>query len=268
MSGPPEVTNDTKEIIPVMEVIIQQQPTIDSFCSDSFTTMDFTYEYFKQWSCNISDFFNYLSNAVELFLYNVSVFIYKSIYLFIEYWFLHGPRWWWLYVFKGNGGIPEKDICANFIGTNSDSFEGSGSIVCKEYIHHIINERTLFVSVLLVCCYIKYGMAPTWNFFHSLYNHEDFLDKKKKRELANEKSLRTRKCNEEIKSSFRAMCAILHNDDIFFASQINSLRNVLNNINNDDVVDLINWSSVKGTQWESSKIPKNKQLVGYIGDGS
>ena len=66
---------------------------------------------------------------------------------------------------KGNGGIPEKDICASMIGTNSDSFEGPGLLVCQEYIHHIIYERALFVSVLFVYGYMKYGMVPTWIHF-------------------------------------------------------------------------------------------------------
>lgn len=262
MSGPSEVT----EII-AKEVsnIISQEPTN---MEPTNVNADYILEFFTHLGTTISYYLILLYISFGSLFQGVSSYLYTLIYGCIEIWFLHGPRWWWLYVLKGNGGIPQKDICASMIGTNSNSFEGPGLPVCQEYIHHIINERAIFVSVLLICCYIKYGLVPTWNFFHSLYNHQDFLDKKKKRELANEKSLCTKKRNEEINACFRAIAAILSDDDKDFVSQINSVRKILNNIKNNDVLELINWTPVLDKQWESQKLSKNHKIIRTIGDGS
>lgn len=266
MSETPEVIETITKELP--KIIKQETSKMVETHVDAVSLMESVSEFFTHVGVNIGYYLVFFYNTFGTFLHGVLKYFYQLIYVCIEYWFLHGPRWWWLNVLKGNGGIPEKDICANMIGTNSDSFEGPGLLVCQEYIHHVINERALFVSVLFVSGYIKYGIVPTWNFFHSLYNHQDFLDKKKKRELANEKSIITRKRNEEINVCFRAMCVILHDDEMDFDKQINSLRNILNNINNDDVLDLINWRPVLGKEWESQKLSKNRRIIKAIGDGS
>ena len=266
MSETPEVTETIVKELP--KIIKQETSKMVETHVDTVSSMELVSEFLTQTGVSICYYLVFFYNTFATFLHGILKYLYQLIYVCIEYWFLHGPRWWWLYVLKGNGGIPEKDICASMIGTNSDSFEGHGLLVCQEYIHHVINERALFVSVLFVCGYIKYGMIPTWNCFHSLYNHQDFLDKKKKRELANEKSISTRKRNEEINVCFRAMCVILRDDEMQFDSQINSLRNILNNIKNDDVLDLINWRSVLDKEWESQKLSKNRRIIRTIGDGS
>ena len=216
----------------------------------------------------VSTLFNEFIHSIGTSIYSIGVYLYKLVYFGIETWFLYGPRWWFLYALKGHGGIPEKDICANLIGTKSDSFDGPGMIVCENYIHNIITERALFVCVLLIAAYIKYGFPLTCDYIHSVYNYKEFKQKKVERELQNQKSVRTKKYNAEVNANFRAMCAILHNDDIYFASQINALRTVLNNISNEDVLEAIKWRQVMDKEWQTQKLTVNKQIIRTIGDGS
>ena len=216
----------------------------------------------------VSTLFNELMKAIGDSVYGIGIYLYKLLYLGLETWFLHGPRWWFLYALRGHGGIPEKDICASLIGTKSDSFEGPGMVVCENYINNIITERTLFVCVLLIAAYIKYGLPLTCDYIHSVYNYKEFQKKKMDRELQNQKSYRTKKFNADLNANFRAMCAILHNDDIYFASQINALRTVLNNINNEDVLEAIKWRPVMDKEWKTQKLTENKKMIMAIGDGS
>lgn len=208
-----------------------------------------------------SSFYSLVSTS----LYNVVLYFYNIVYIAMEAWFLNGPRW--IPGFSGNAGLPESTICANLIGTNSNFFEGAGSATCKQYIHQIVTERSSFTCLIIICWYLQYGLRPTFDFFYSVYNYKDYQRVRELREKANEKSSRTKKKNQDIMIAFQALCALLRNDDIFFASQLNAMRNVVNNINNEDVHDIIQWAEVKYKIWESQKQTENQQFIRSLGNG-
>ena len=196
-------------------------------------------------------------------LYNITLYFYNVLYICMEAWFYHGPRW--MPGFHGNAGMKESDICAKLIGTSSNLFEGNGSSMCKTYIHQIVTERCSFTCLILVCLYFKYGLGPTYDFFHRIYNYKDYELRKQARENANEQSRRTKKKNADIVALLQAMSAILRVDDTVFVSQLNTLRNVLDDVRNVDVIECINWPT--GRQWISQGYSANRQMLMNLGNG-
>jgi len=95
-------------------------------------------------------------------------------------------------------------------------------------------------------------------FFYIIYNYKDYQRLRELREKSNEKSTRTKKKNQDVMVAFQVLCALLRNDDIFFASQLKAMRNVVNNINNEDVHEAIQWVEVKNESWESQKQTANQ----------
>ena len=237
----------------VVELPVHQLPmTADSM-------KDFLYSIKETLHASIFGFMNMMSTSV----YNIALYFYNVLYICMEAWFYHGPRW--MPGFHGNAGMKESDICAKLIGTSSNLFEGNGSAMCKTYIHEIVSERCSFTCLILVCLYFKFGSGPTYDFFHRIYNYKDYEIKRVARENANEQSKRTKKKNTDIAALLQAMSAILRVDDTGFVSQLNALRNLLDDVRNDDVVESINWPT--GRQWISQGYSTNRQMLLNLGNG-
>ena len=202
-------------------------------------------------------------DAATSSVYNIALYFYNILYILMEAWFYHGPRW--MPGFYGNAGMPESDICAKLIGTSTNLFQGDGSSMCRKYIHQIVTERCSFTCFVLVCLYFKYGLTPTYDFFYSIYNYKEYEIQKQLREKANEQSKRTKKRNADIAATLQAISAILRVDDTGFVSQLNALRNVLDTIKNEDVIETINWPT--GENWISQGYSANRQMLMNLGNG-
>jgi hypothetical protein len=237
----------------IVDPPVRQLPmTADSVKVFFYSTVDTVHT-------SIFGFMNMMSTSV----YNIALYFYNVLYIFMEAWFYHGPRW--MPGFHGNAGMKESDICAKLIGTSSNLFEGNGSSMCKTYIHEIITERCSFTCLILVCLYFKFGSGPTYNLFHRIYNYKDYELRRQARETANEQSKRTKKKNTDIAALLQAMSAILRVDDTGFVSQLNALRNLLDDVRNEDVVENINWPA--GRQWISQGYSTNRQMLLNLGNG-
>lgn len=203
-------------------------------------------------------------DAISSSVYNIALYFYNILYILMEAWFYHGPRW--MPGFYGNAGMPENDICAKLIGTSTNVFQGNGSSVCRSYIHQIVTERCSFTCFVLVCLYFKYGLTPTYDFLYSVYNYKDYEIQKQMREKANEQSRRTKKKNADTMSVLQTISGILRVDTNGFISQLNTLRNVLDDINNEDVIENINWP--RGRSWISEGYSTNREMLMNLGNGS
>ena len=208
-------------------------------------------------------FFGFLG-IIYSSVYSVAKYAYNIVYICMEGWFYHGSSL--MPGFYGNAGLSESDMCAKLIGTSSDLFQGNGSSMCKKYIHQIVSERTAMTCLILACLYLKFGLAPTYDFFHSIYNYKDYEKKREAREKANEQSKRTKKKNTDIVALLKAMSALLvDNNDapLAIVMQINALRNLLDNVNNEEVLEIINWPT--GTRWASQGYSANQQMLMSLG---
>ena len=235
------------------------EPPVHQLPMTADSVKDFFFSIKETLHTGIFGFMDMISSS----LYNIALYFYNVLYICMEAWFYHGPRW--MPGFYGNAGMPESDICAKLIGTSSNLFEGNGSSMCKTYIHQIVTERCSFTCLILVCLYFKYGLGPTYDFFHRIYNYKDYELRRQARENANEQSRRTKKKNADIIALLQAMSAILRVDDTVFVSQLNALRNVLDDVRNADVIECINWPI--GRQWISQGYSANRQILMNLGNG-
>ena len=136
--------------------------------------------------------------------------------------------------------------------------------MCKTYIHQIITERCSFTCLILVCLCFKFGLGPTYD-FHRIYNYKDYELKRQARGSANEQSKRTKRKNADIAALLQAISAILGVDDTGFVSPLIALRNLLDDVRNEDVVESINWPT--GRQWIAEGCSINRQILMNLGNG-
>lgn len=236
---------------------------VDSPLHDLPMTADSVKEFFYSIKGTIQTTFLGFLEMISSSVYYVARYAYNVVYVCMEAWFYHGPRW--MPGFYGNAGMQESDICAKLIGTSSNLFEGNGSAMCNTYIHQTVSERCSIVCLVMVCLYFKYGLGPTYNLFHRIYNYKDYENKRVAREKANEQSKRTKKKNTDIAALLQAMSAILRVDDTGFVSQLNALRNLLDDVRNEDVIESINWPT--GVTWVSQGYSINRQMLMNLGSG-
>ena len=76
-------------------------------------------------------------------VYNIALYFYNALYICMEAWCYHGPRW--MPGFYDNAGKPESDISAKLIGISSNLFEGNGFHV--QDVHSSNHYRTLFLHM-------------------------------------------------------------------------------------------------------------------------
>lgn len=228
----------------MVEPPVHQLPITADSIADFFShIMDFS-------KCCFYDFMNAISNL----FYNIGLYFYSIVYVTMETWFIYGPRW--IPGFYGNAGLPENDICGKMIGTKSELFEGgSGAATCRQYIHQIVTERSSLTCLIILILYVQYGLWPTIDLLHSLWNYKEFERVRKKREEANEKSARTKKRNQVMETSLVFLSGVVCVDSenigqVIF--QLRTIREYLDKIDDEDLLKMIQWE-VKD-DWKSDRI--------------
>jgi len=191
-------------------------------------------------------------NGVKMFvsyiLSSIGMFFYGIVFKAMHWWFLNGFSW--VPLFWGNEGITEKEICAKLIGTESSLFtHGTGKETCENKIFQEVTGRASFVTAILFTLFVCYGLGPCMEYLHYWWTYNDILlsreSEQKEKKKSYEKGLKTKEANECVKRAFGQIVGLLKIDNQDAASKIITMRQILDDIDNDKAKQMLGWRKRK-----------------------